>query len=93
MTKLNLAISLLLVFVATGTASVLAVSPATPQQGGGSSSVLINPKDYGAIADCKSHPLSSVYPTLLAAQAVYPFITSLSQEVDYAAIKAASNNA
>lgn len=57
----------------------------------GIASPIINVKDYGAIADGSSHLLSTRYSTLAAAQAVYPFITSLSQEIDYAAIKQASN--
>lgn len=52
---------------------------------------LITPQDYGAIADGTSHPLSSVYGSLGAAQAVYPFATSLTQEIDYCAVKQASN--
>jgi hypothetical protein len=47
--------------------------------------------DFGAIGDGTSHPLSSVYATLSAAQAVYPFVTSLTQEIDYAAAQAAVN--
>jgi hypothetical protein len=70
-----------------------AASAPGPQQPAVSPAVLINPKDFGAIADCKSRPLSSVHASLAAARAVYPFITSLSQELDYAAIKAASNAA
>lgn len=53
----------------------------------------VNPLDFGAIGDGNSHPLSSVYPTLAAAQAVYPFVTSLSQQIDWAAIQAAVNEA
>lgn len=53
----------------------------------------VNPVDFGAIGDGNSHPLSSVYSTLAAAQAVYPFVTSLSQEIDWAAIQAAVNEA
>jgi hypothetical protein len=51
----------------------------------------INLVDMGAIADGTSHPLSERYSTLGAAQAVYPFVTSLSQQIDYAAIQAAVN--
>src|SRR5579871_1124749 len=54
-------------------------------------SSLINVKSYGAICDGGSHPLNTRYLSLPAAQAVYPFVTSLSQEIDYAAIKQASN--
>lgn len=48
---------------------------------------------YNAICDGNSHPLSSIYNSLSAAQVTYPFITSLTQQVDYAAIKKGSNDA
>jgi hypothetical protein len=51
----------------------------------------VNPKDFGAIADGVSHPLSSRYTTLAAAQSVYPFATTLEHEVDWCAIQAAIN--
>lgn len=58
---------------------------------------VVDPFDYGAFADGDSHPLSSVYgagaPGLAAAQAVYPFATAVTQEIDYCAVKAASNAA
>ena len=50
-----------------------------------------NVKDYGAIMDGASHPLSSVYPSLSAAQAVYPHATSLTDEIDWCAIQACVN--
>ena len=50
-------------------------------------------RDYGAVGDGASHPLSSVYATLAAAQAVYPFATSLTQELDWAGTQAATNAA
>jgi hypothetical protein len=90
--ELSLALALSLVFATTGTA-IAPPSLAALQQGASASSLFVNPKDFGAIADCQSHPLSTVYASLAAAQAVYPFIISLSQQVDYAAIKAASNAA
>lgn len=49
----------------------------------------LNIKVFGAIGDGNSHPLSSVYSTLAAAQAVYPFVTSLTQELDWAATQKA----
>jgi hypothetical protein len=52
---------------------------------------VLNARVYGAVCDGGSHPLSGYYGTLAAAQAVYPFITSLSQQLDYAAAKAAAN--
>jgi hypothetical protein len=48
-------------------------------------------KDFGAIGDGGTHPLSERYATLAAAQAVYPFVTSLAQTIDWAAIQAATN--
>lgn len=50
----------------------------------------VNPKNYGAIGDGALHPLSSVYPTLVAAQVVYPFATSLTQSIDYCAFRKAA---
>jgi hypothetical protein len=50
-----------------------------------------NVKSFGAIGDGSSHPLSTRYGTLAAAQAVYSFATSLAQEIDYCAIQAAIN--
>ncbi len=50
-----------------------------------------NVKDYGAIADGSYHPLSERFATLADAQAVYPFVTSLSQSIDWAAIQSCLN--
>lgn len=49
--------------------------------------------DFGAVADGSTHPLSQQYSTLTAAQADYPFATSLTMEIDAAAIQAALNYA
>ena len=54
---------------------------------------VINVKDFGAKGDGSDHPLSEVFPSLASAQAVYPFVTSLSQTQDYAAIQSAINAA
>ncbi|EDL5731316.1 hypothetical protein CWG78_01575 [Salmonella enterica subsp. enterica serovar Halle] len=54
---------------------------------------VINVKDFGARGDGSDHPLSEVFPSLASAQAVYPFVASLSQTQDYAAIQAAINAA
>jgi len=51
----------------------------------------INIKDYGAICDGNSHPLSATYATLAAAQAVYPHAVSLTDEIDWCAIQGAVN--
>lgn len=58
---------------------------------GSNSNLFASPGDYGLISDGRSHPLSDGYSTLAAAKIVYPFATSLTQEVDYCACKAASN--
>lgn len=47
--------------------------------------------DFGATWDGSLHPLSERFTTLTAAQMVYPFVTSLDQSTDYAAIQAACN--
>lgn len=46
-------------------------------------------RDFGAICDGVSHPLSSRYGSLAAAQAVYPAATALSDEIDWAAAQLA----
>ena len=53
----------------------------------------INVRDYGAIGDGSSHPLSDHYGTLADAQLFYPHATSLSDEMDWAALQAAANAA
>lgn len=52
----------------------------------------INVKNFGAIGDGGSHPLSTRYATLAAAQADYPFVTVLTDEIDWAAAQAAVNS-
>ena len=54
--------------------------------------VVMTVKYYGAIGDGVSHPLSSKYSTLAAAQAVYPMATSLSDEIDWCAIQKCIDN-
>lgn len=51
------------------------------------------PEQFGAIGDGNPHPLSERYASLADAQSVYPFTTSLSQEIDWAAFQAAINAA
>lgn len=48
---------------------------------------------YGARGDGQSRPLSTIYATLGEAQAVYPHATALTNELDWAAIQSALNNA
>jgi hypothetical protein len=66
-----------------------------PGQDGDGALGWVRPQDYGAIADGSSHPLSERYASVAAAQAAYDgayyFVTSLTQEIDYAASKAAAN--
>ena len=52
---------------------------------------MVNVKDFGAVFDGNSHPLSSYYPTLASAQAVYPHAVALTDEIDGVAIQAAIN--
>lgn len=49
--------------------------------------------DFGAIGDGLLHPLSERFSSLVNAQAVYPFVTSLTQSIDWAACQAAANSA
>ena len=51
----------------------------------------VDPRDYGARCDGSSHPLSATYGSLAAAQSVYPFVTALTQELDWAATQKALN--
>lgn len=53
----------------------------------------VTPEQFGAIGDGTVHPLSERYSTLAAAQAVYPFVTALTQTIDWAACQAADNYA
>lgn len=55
--------------------------------------ICVTPEQFGAIGDGTAHPLSERYLTLSAAQAVYPFVTSLTQTIDWAACQAAENYA
>lgn len=51
----------------------------------------LNPKDFGAVGDGKSHPLSEIYLTLASAQEKYPHATDLSDEIDWCAIQGLVN--
>lgn len=53
----------------------------------------VRPWQFGAIADGTPHPLSERYSSLDAAKAVYPFVTALTQTIDWAACQAADNYA
>ncbi len=54
---------------------------------------IVSVKDFGAIGDGNSHPLSSRFASLTEAKAVYPFATALTNEIDWAAFQAAVNAA
>jgi hypothetical protein len=49
----------------------------------------VNVRDFGAVGDGLSHPLSERYKTLSEAQADYPHAETLNDEIDWAAIQAA----
>ena len=72
-------------------ATALAIGSSTARSLANRFADIVNPIDFGAIGDGVSRPLSTIYATLAAAQSVYPFVTSLSQELDWAAIQAAVN--
>lgn len=69
--------------VPIGTAQGLDIPVTFPSSG------IFNVIEYGAIGDNNFHPLSERYSTLGEAQAVYPFVTSLTQQIDWAGIQAA----
>jgi len=52
----------------------------------------VSPEQYGAIGDGTLHRLSERYTTLSDAQAVYPFVTALTQSIDWAACQKAEND-
>lgn len=58
---------------------------------GGADSDALSPGMFGAIGDGSLHPLSQRYTTLAQAQAFYPFATSLTQQIDFAAFQQMSN--
>lgn len=53
---------------------------------------IVSVMDFGAIADGTIHLLSERYATLAAAQVDYPFVTALTQSIDWAAFTAAINS-
>jgi hypothetical protein len=78
-------------------AGTLTIDAAAGGDASGINAEIVTPSDYGLIADGTSNPLSGVYANLAAAQAAfggaYYFVTDLTQEIDYCAVKAASNAA
>jgi hypothetical protein len=59
--------------------------------GGGPALGWLDIKTRGATGDGICHPLSSAYANLLAAQAVYPFVSDLSGCIDWAAVQLTIN--
>lgn len=53
--------------------------------------LFINVKQFGAIGDGSYHPLSERYASLALAQVQYPFVTAITQSIDWAAWQAALN--
>lgn len=51
----------------------------------------VTPEDFGAIGNGVSHPISERFQTLGQAQGVYPHVTSMTDECDWAAWQAAIN--
>lgn len=51
----------------------------------------ISARQYGAIGNGSDNPLSNFFSSLSECQAVYPFVTSLDQSIDYAGIQSAIN--
>lgn len=54
-------------------------------------SLFLSPWDFGAIADGTLHALSEFFASLDDAKKIYPFVTSLEQSVDYAAMQKCAN--
>lgn len=75
----------------SGVAAITATGTVTARSESDRFATSISAKDCGAIGDGTSHPLSERYATLGAAQAVYAFVTSLTQEIDWAAITLSIN--
>lgn len=71
------------------------ISASAPCGSGGSGATsftdYINIKTYGATGDGTCHALSTAYGSLAAAQAVYPFVSDLTQCIDWAATQQAIN--
>lgn len=72
----------------TAGASMIGVGPAGTIQ---DTIHFVTPEQYGAIGDGKLHPLSERFASLDQAKAVYPFVTALTQSIDWAACQKAEN--
>lgn len=71
-------------WVAGASAQQVRPPPAIAQQ-------QVSIKNYGAIGDDTCHPLSSFYRSLAAATRVYPFVSDLTQCIDWAATQQTIN--
>lgn len=65
--------------------TVIGITCPTGGGGGGTNLGYVNIQTYGAIGDGTCHQLSSSFGSLAAAQVVYPFVSDLTQCVDWAA--------
>lgn len=74
-------------------ANALATAAVIPRSMAGHASDRINVQDFGAVGDGAVHLLSSVYGSLAAAQVVYPFATSLTNDLNMMAVQLAINTA
>ena len=54
---------------------------------------IISVRDFGAIGDGTLHKLSERFNTIEEAKLLYPFVTSLNQSIDYAAVQQGINTA
>src|SRR5215472_4655376 len=63
-------------------AMVTATGAITPRTVADHFADVVYAKDFGAVFDGNSHPLSAYYSTLAAAQAVYPNAITLTDEID-----------
>lgn len=75
--------------VPVGTASQVLSTQSSGKPAFASTILSVSVKDFGAIGDGQRHLLSTIYGSLAAAQAVYPWVDDLTPEVDYCAIQSA----
>ena len=75
------------------TTSLISTSAPCGSGGGGSGGFTdyVSIKSFGATGDGTCHALSTIYASLALAQAVYPFVSDLTQCVDWAATQQAIN--
>jgi len=76
----------------TGALNYTATGGTTSRSAQDRAADVVRVKDFGAVFDGNSHPLSAYYATLAAAQAVYPHAVALTDEIDGVAIQSAINH-